>query len=364
MKYEYIPGASPAGQGSRPVRQSNIELLRIVAMLLVLTVHADFLALGAPDGAAFHSAPVATSMRVWVQGLALVCVDVFVMISGYFGIRPSVRGVANFAFQIMFWRIVIAAVAAAAGWASFGVIAKNMLPFTGDWFSPCYMLLMLLAPALNAFIDKCDAKAMRRYLCVFFGLQLVFGWLPSTVYAGGYSLISMIGLYLLGRYIKLHVGADRLASFGVRRPLIAYFAITSVNAMACVAGVQLFSGTKIANAAYNLFMAYSSPLNIAASAALLVAFANIRLTSKAVNGLAKSAYSVMLIHLNPLLLGFYLGAWQWVVDVWGLDMWFVLLLPGIVAVYLGCTLADRVRIYLWELIMFYWHKQDKAVKNL
>ena len=48
MTYTYIPGAAPAGQNGRAtVRQSNIELLRIVAMMLVLIVHADFLALGA-----------------------------------------------------------------------------------------------------------------------------------------------------------------------------------------------------------------------------------------------------------------------------------------------------------------------------
>ena len=98
MTYTYIPGAAPAGQNGRAtVRQSNIELLRIVAMMLVLIVHADFLALGAPDALALKALPVESGLRVWLQGFALVCVDVFVMISGYFGIRPSVRGVLNFA---------------------------------------------------------------------------------------------------------------------------------------------------------------------------------------------------------------------------------------------------------------------------
>lgn len=36
---------------SKPPRLSNIELLRIIAMFMVLGVHANFYALGTPTGA-------------------------------------------------------------------------------------------------------------------------------------------------------------------------------------------------------------------------------------------------------------------------------------------------------------------------
>ncbi|MEZ3520647.1 MAG: acyltransferase [Muribaculaceae bacterium] len=365
MTYTYIPGAAPAGQNGRAtVRQSNIELLRIVAMMLVLIVHADFLALGAPDAQALKALPAESGLRVWIQGFALVCVDVFVMISGYFGIRPSVRGVLNFAFQIIFWRIAVAIVAVAAGFASYGAVLINLVPFAGDWFSPCYMLLMLVSPALNAFVEKLDLRAMGRYLLIFFALQTAFGWVPGAVYSGGSSLISMIGLYMLGRYVKLHLSEERRRRVGVSRGLLLYILIVTVNSIAYCVGTILLEGTFLSRSAYSLFMAYSSPLNIAASVALIVAFSNIELKSRIINSLAKSAYSVLLIHLNPLVFGFYLAAWQAVYRDCGAATWFAALIPGCAAVYLACTVADRVRIFLWERIMFYWHKQDKAVKNL
>ena len=365
MTYTYIPGAAPAGQNGRAtVRQSNIELLRIVAMMLVLIVHADFLALGAPDALALKALPVESGLRVWLQGFALVCVDVFVMISGYFGIRPSVCGVLNFAFQIIFWRIAVAIVAVAAGFASYGAVLRNLTPFAGDWFSPCYMLLMLVSPALNTFVEKLDRRAMGRYLLIFFGLQTVFGWIPGTVYDGGSSLISMVGLYLLGRYVKLHVSEESRRRIGVSRGILLYILLVTVNSIAYCAGTILLSESVLLRAPRALFVVYSSPLNIAASVALLVAFSNIELKSRIINSLAKSAYSVLLIHLNPLVFGFYLAAWQTIYNDYGAAAWFVALIPGCAAVYLACAVADRVRIFLWGRIMFYWHKRDKAVKNL
>lgn len=340
-----------------------MELLRIVAMIFVLLDHADFCAIGYPLAEELRSAPVISVVRVWIQALTVVCVNVFVLISGYFGIRPSVRGVANFAFQIMFWRVVIAAVAAVAGFAPTRMIIKNIEPFSGDWFSPCYMLLMVVAPALNAFVDKTDASSMRRYLLIFFGLQTVFGWISSQIYSHGFSLISMIGLYLLGRYIKLHVTEEKRKSLGVLRPLSAYLAITFLNMSGYCIGMILFENTSMSFVVNYSFSAYSSPVNIAASLALVIAFSNINLSSRLVNSIAKSAYSVMLIHLNPLVYGFYLAMWSYIYEAEGALCWLMLLLPGCILVYMSGTLVDRLRIFAWNAIMFYSHKRGNYVAN-
>ena len=60
-------------------RDSNMELLRIVAMLLVMIVHADFMALGAPTMEDMSEAPMDTFMRYLIGGMSSVCVNVFVL---------------------------------------------------------------------------------------------------------------------------------------------------------------------------------------------------------------------------------------------------------------------------------------------
>ena len=84
------------------VRQSNLELLRIVAMFLVLMVHANFLSLKAPiheDGIDCF-----VILKCFVQSISIVCVNVFILISGYFGIKLKIKSITNFCFNVSFFR--------------------------------------------------------------------------------------------------------------------------------------------------------------------------------------------------------------------------------------------------------------------
>lgn len=84
-------------------RQSNIELLRIVAMLFVLILHADYMALKAPTLAEITGAPFQSALPIFAETASIVAVNVFVMISGWFGLRATVRGgVLNYCFRALY----------------------------------------------------------------------------------------------------------------------------------------------------------------------------------------------------------------------------------------------------------------------
>lgn len=68
-------------------RQSNFELLRIIAILLVLILHADFYALEGPVANDIINSPTDSMLRILFQAITIVAVNVFVMISGWFGIN-------------------------------------------------------------------------------------------------------------------------------------------------------------------------------------------------------------------------------------------------------------------------------------
>lgn len=86
-------------------RLSNFELLRLLAMMFVLIVHADFIALGAPDVSDWASRPVGVVSQYLFECLAICCVDVFVLISGWFGIKFSFRKFSAFFFQVVFFSV-------------------------------------------------------------------------------------------------------------------------------------------------------------------------------------------------------------------------------------------------------------------
>lgn len=83
-------------------RQVNIELLRIIAMMLVLLAHSTW------NAKYFNIDMVHTDLLksvgiLEVYGWIFVCVPCFVVISGYFGIRWKWKGLFNYLFQIGFW---------------------------------------------------------------------------------------------------------------------------------------------------------------------------------------------------------------------------------------------------------------------
>lgn len=189
-------------------RLSNIELLRLVAMLLVLVVHANFFALGSPTQHDTVVNPENALARFLFQSFAIVCVNVFVLISGWFGIKPSVKGFSNFIFQCLFFLCGIYLVMLVIGLLPLTLkgIAGCLVLLNWNWFIKAYIGLYILAPVLNAFVENASRK---KYLCVlvsFFTFQTIYSWVSNgaVFFEGGYSTMSFIGLYLLARYINVY----------------------------------------------------------------------------------------------------------------------------------------------------------------
>lgn len=88
-------------------RESNIELLRLLAMFLVLIVHADFFSLEIPTPKDTITTPTNAFIRLFFESSSIVCVNVFVLISGWFGIKPNTKSFCNFVFQCLFFLIGI-----------------------------------------------------------------------------------------------------------------------------------------------------------------------------------------------------------------------------------------------------------------
>jgi surface polysaccharide O-acyltransferase-like enzyme len=86
-------------------RQSNFELLRILAMFLVIVIHADFLSTGLPSPENYYADWLPVTTKVLFESISIVCVNVFILISGWFGIRSSVKSFSQFAFQCLFFYV-------------------------------------------------------------------------------------------------------------------------------------------------------------------------------------------------------------------------------------------------------------------
>lgn len=186
----------------RTAWQSNMELLRLVAMLFVLVLHANYWNLGYPGQAKLLGSPLSASVRVALAHLEIVAVNVFVLLSGWFGIRPKWRGLAGLLFQAFFFPVALAGVFLALGHSvPLRGLLKSFYPGAPYWFVPAYLRRSVCPfPGLNAFAERSSRRLFRLFLLSFFAVELFYGLVVDWGYfKGGYSAMSFTGLYLLAR---------------------------------------------------------------------------------------------------------------------------------------------------------------------
>ena len=186
-------------------RQSGIELLRIIAMLLIVahhfSVHSGF----------EYSATDVSLNGIWIQLISMggkIGVNIFVIISGYYMTESSksvVGRVIKLWLQIEFYSIVIFAVMTLFGQEIFSIkeLIKHCMPvvFSQWWFATNYIVLCLLSPFINTFVDSISASRLRELLLM---CTILWSIVPviTNMYLGCTSLVWFVYLYMLAAYIK------------------------------------------------------------------------------------------------------------------------------------------------------------------
>lgn len=331
---------------TKTVRKSNIELLRIVAMLLVLTVHAGFYSLGVPTPAEASAAPLSVITRLFFQSFSVIAVLVFVLISGWFGIRPKVKSVVNFLFQCFFYSIIIFGVMLCLGRAHFDwKSVQNVLLFVNSfWFIKAYLCLMIFAPVLNAFVETASEKQLRWVLIAFFGFQAIYGWLTTGAvwFERGYSVISFFGLYLLARYVRLY--PCRPFTLPRKYDMLIYWAIVLLTTAAAFVMLRLGCSESTIDVIYRL----TSPVIIAEALYLLLYFSKLDFQNKFVNWVAGSCFAVFLIQQNPYFgRPVYAHTIKHIYTTFNGPTVVVFTATFILIIFVMAILADQVRKWLW-----------------
>ena len=156
-------------------RQSNMELLRIVAMLLVMIVHADFRALSVPSVADFDIDTVRTVMRLVFESLSIICVNTFVLLSGWFGIHFKFSRLWEFLFQIAFFIVLFYGLAVVTrpdeALTLSGASNLLLLGQWDYWFVKCYLMLYIFSPVLNAFVEHATRRQFATVLVLFYAVS-------------------------------------------------------------------------------------------------------------------------------------------------------------------------------------------------
>lgn len=321
-------------------RLSNIELCRIVSIVLVMLIHTTFQSIGWD---------CSSPGILLLAALSIVGVNVFVLITGFFSAEPKIVSLANLLFICFFWMVVRIAIRLAFGqsvtWQSLFFVTKS------NWFIPAYLCLLFFTPVLNAFCNTANKKVLLGVVLALFFFEVWFDLLPPhpSVLLGsqkGYSVLSFIALYLLARYIRLF-GVPNCLRGGCFSIYLTISILLTVAALFCI---------KIGHPMTRIIYAYSNPLVILSSVSFFLMFERLPIKeNKVINHIAQSSLAVFLAHSAI----FFLYTKQFrllynefplmrMVAYWGLS---------IVIVFVASIAVDQVRLVLWKPIENVLHKQ-------
>ena len=345
--------SSTASAPARAPRSSNIELLRIVAMLFIMFGHLSREGgAGLPSADFLHSEPVLGGLGVWFRMMNLTGVDIFVLISGYFAIRPRVNSVVSLFYQGIFYSVGMYAFWVLTKQADFslGELSMHLKPMKVYWFFGSYVWLVLLAPVLNRYVESATKREFGLFLAVYYFFVCGMEWWmsASSELQRGYSVLAFIGLYLLARYVRLHGG--RWCELAPRYDLLIFLGSTALSALLALV---LFWGMGRPlvgdDALVDRLVSYTSPLCIVASLSLLLFFSKIKLGHvRWINWLAASSFSVYLLHEEYLTRDRYGALANYIGQHYAVLVAILLLVALVLGVYLAATLIDQVRQLLWR----------------
>ena len=331
----------------RKERESNFELLRIIAMFLVLVVHANYFSLGAPSLQECSDNPLQSMFRISVESVSIVCVNVFVLVSGWFGIHFKWKSLVNFLFQVFFFGIGIYlfVVLFLNVHVSLRGIAACFQITTWNWFVKSYLCLYLLSPVLNSFCDNANHKSFLTVILSFFVFQSIYGWTGSAnFFLQGYSTISFCGLYLVAQYVKRFV----LPKFS-RKNIIVIGLILYVVSSLLLLTIEFLS-IRFSIPMLSMF-SYINPLVILSSISIILIFSQIKMKSRIINWIAASCFAVFLIHTNvnicvPYYKSFVKHIYQNYDGIFCVCLMFVFILT----VFILSVLLDQIRKFFWKFI--------------
>lgn len=342
------------------VRESNIELLRNISMFMILVIHANFVALPRIEYGELVSNTIPSVTRFFIESLGIVAVNVFVFISGWFGINVTKKRLFSFIYLVLFFTVGGGILSFILGMSSFSLEwLLDAFQFSAkDWFIKSYFVLMILAPILNSYCKTAEEKTQRYVMLSFFLFEAIYGWAMGgrRFFVDGYGPLHFIGLYITAQYIHNHLQDGIAPSFLKRLFMLpkwadlCVFLITAViNTVFVVKGSMTLGSTESLHA---LAYAYSNPLVIIGALYLLLFFSKLKMPfMKWINWLGASSFAVYLFHGEGTVRSqFFTPQVQYLYenysDISSIGMIFLFLC----FVYIISVLVDQFRIWTWKLI--------------
>ena len=351
---------------ARAERSSNIELFRIISMLVIVAHHyvvnsgllsciGEQTTLGIKD--------YLLLLYGWGGKTGINC---FVLITGYYlcESRISFKKYIKLFAEVEFYSITIFLLFAVTGYQQFSIkeFAKAVFPFfnISDGFTSCFLLFYLLVPYLNKLLHAITEK---EHVGLIAWCMFVYTLLPSFARANvAFNYITWFCvIYIFAAYMRMYPKQWNNDKKKVTFLLVMSLLLSWIS----VVGLAFFTHKMGMNIGESTFFVSDSNKILALTTAIFafMFFKNLNLRyHKAINVIAASTFGVLQIHTSSDTMRRWL--WQTVcnnVEVYNTRYLIPHAIFCVAVIYAVCTLIDGVRIRTLEIPFMNWI--DKWMKN-
>ncbi|CAM2076873.1 MAG: hypothetical protein NSGCLCUN01_01059 [uncultured Clostridium sp.] len=328
---------------NKNLRNSNIELLRILCMLFVIGGHI-IMKYGTYD-IGITEYYIGNILRSFF----IVAVNCFVIISGFFSIKLNIKKLIKMSIQVTFYSIIIYVITLILGIHNFNIKNDILVIFSlftkRYWYITIYFILCIVSPLLNIIVEKLNKYQFKYMVFISFILFYCFPTIcyiinsPTITADSGYGLINFICLYFLGRYIKIYYNDKKSKLFYATGYILSSLALFLANNIL----------TKLLGFYFNSFISYDTIFLFMSSFMLFMLFKNINLNSKIINNLAKYALVAFIIHMHPTFIDYLFYNIFRIKDYSGISYLVIIFIIPIV-IYCLSWVIEWVRVKLFDSI--------------
>lgn len=347
-------------------RQSNIELLRIFAMLLIVFHHFYV------HGALTNCTNVTLLLKIngYISALFAIGgklgVMLFVIITGYFLIdsAPKVSSFFKIYFETLFYSLIILVpsiiIAPKIGMhISSHLLNCSLFPFSGNayWFITAYLMLYLFSPFINIMLKNSDEEKDRYLLFI---STVIFMFIPTFFHQSYYlcSFSYFIYFYIIGAFIRLKKFRFLYDNKVLSKFVLFSFLFILIYIFSCILHNDIFCRKALKYAGL-----HSLPLLIIAIY-IFNFFNNLKIPfNKYINYISSSMFAVYLIHDNNLIRPFL---WKYLLHVSThiySRYFFLYMIISVMTVFSLCIIIDKILSPVYGKLTFYIIILAEKVKN-
>jgi len=330
-------------------RQSNIELLRIIAMYLIISHHFSI------HGNFSFSKNELTVNQFWLKFITIggrIAVDTYVLNSGYFLINSKsvkINKVLKMLFQMYTYAILDFIVGYIAKVEGFGwyYLFFYLFPISLNvwWFASNYVILYLLSTTINKLLNTFDRAQYKTFLLF---TTLIWTIIPALTTQNDFinNLIWFFYMYCFSGYIRRYSLKDKNYSgiLFIGISILIYLLTFGFLVFCSYRGVKskYFSYLSTRFYVMNIIPVFAS------AAFLFLGFLKLNITSKFINFVSATTFGIYLIHDGRFI---NIVIWEKIFknNTYKESDYLIPYSIGVsLIVFIGCSIIETIRIYTIE----------------